>query len=645
MKGRDLKATNGTEQEAERSTFLDLQERFDMLMSLGNEGIFILKEDHGIEFANQKAHEISGHRKGELIGKNFLSLFDEETGATLRDLFRGNRYMSPKRYSSETKLLLQGDEKIDVELTLSSSRDRSGRSKAYCFIRDISHRKKIARELLHANIRLKRVSEMGDNGILVFDANRFIRFANPMAAQLTGYSVEALLGMDFARLLDEQGRAFLKEVLPQVQEDTSKRLCTQLSILTADGERKETEVCLALGELSEGRFKTYAYIRDLSERLRIENELRKANEFTVNVIKSSVDGIIAADMKGNIIIFNEGAERLLKYRAEDVIGKIHITRLYPPGRAKEIMKKLRSDQHGPRGKLETTHTLLIDKEGEEIPVNISAAIVYEGMNETASVGIFTDLRERIRMQEKLEQTHLQLVQSEKLASLGKLAAGVAHEINNPLGGILMYATMMLEDMPPDDPRAEDLKQIIEQSLRSKEIVKGLLEFARQTGKEKGVVDLNHSLDQAMALFENQAIFHNIDIIREFDQQLPQITGDSSQLNQVFINLITNAADAIPSKGTLRIQTRYHPEKEIVGISFEDNGCGIPEKNLSKIFDPFFTTKDVGKGTGLGLSMSYGIIERHGGKIAVESQINKGTVFTIELPIEQPTSELPHARDK
>lgn len=645
MKGRDLKTTNCIEQEDEWSSFLDLQEGFDMLMSLGNEGIFILKENYSIEFANHRAHEISGHREGELIAKNFLSLFDEETGATLQDLFRSNRYMSPKKYSSETKLLLQRDEQIDVELTLSRTQDRLGRSKAYCFIRDISRRKKIARELLDANIRLKRVSEMGDDGILVFDGNRFIRFANPLAAQLTGYSVEALLGMDFARLLDEQGKAFLKEVLPQVQEDKTKRLCTQLSILTADGERRETEVCFALGELSGGRFKTYAYIRDLSERLRIENELRKANEFTKNVIKSSVDGIIAADMKGNIIIFNEGAERLLKYLAEDVIGKIHITRLYPPGKAKEIMMNLRSDQHGPRGKLETTQTLLIDKEGEEIPVNISAAIIYEGKVGIASVGIFTDLRERIRMQERLEQTHLQLVQSEKLASLGKLAAGVAHEINNPLGGILMYAKMMLEDMSPDDPRTEDLKQIIEQTLRSKEIVRGLLEFARQTGKEKGVVDLNHSLDQALALFENQAIFHNIDIIREFDQQLPQITGDSSQLNQVFINLIINAADAMPNKGTLRIQTHYHPEQEIVGISFEDNGCGIPKKNFSKIFDPFFTTKDVGKGTGLGLSMSYGIIERHGGKITVQSQINKGTIFTIELPIEQPISESPYVSDE
>jgi two-component system NtrC family sensor kinase len=371
---------------------------------------------------------------------------------------------------------------------------------------------------------------------------------------------------------------------------------------------------------------------DITERKHIENELREANEFFMNLIESSVDGIIAADMKGNIFIFNKGAEALTGYVAEEVIGKIHITQIYPEGVAKDIMKNLRSPEHGGLGKFIPSQLNVVNKDREEIPIQLSATLIYDGEGkEVASVGIFTDLRPRIKIERKLQDTHLQLVSSEKMASLGKLAAGIAHEINNPLGGILIYASLMAEDLPEDDAKRGDLARIVQEASRCKDIVKSLLEFARQTEPKMEPTDINRAITDGLFFLENQALFHNIKIIKKLDPFLPFIRGNASQLKQVLINIIVNAAEAMHGNGTLTITSYPSPDRKSIILEFTDTGEGIPEENLTRIFDPFFTTKEVGKGTGLGLATSYGLVEDHGGRISVKSKVGEGTTFTIDLP--------------
>jgi signal transduction histidine kinase len=236
------------------------------------------------------------------------------------------------------------------------------------------------------------------------------------------------------------------------------------------------------------------------------------------------------------------------------------------------------------------------------------------------------------MEKKLEETHLQLVSSEKMASLGKLAAGIAHEINNPLGGILIYSSLLMEDLPKEDPKKQDLERIVQEAGRCKEIVKSLLEFARQTEPRREPVDINRAITDGLFFLENQALFHNIRITKRLDPSLPRVIGNGGQLKQVFTNIIINAAEAIHGSGELNITTFSSPDRTSVFVEFTDTGEGIPEENLCRIFDPFFTTKDVGKGTGLGLATSYGIAESHGGKIAVRSKVGEGSTFTIELPV-------------
>lgn len=240
------------------------------------------------------------------------------------------------------------------------------------------------------------------------------------------------------------------------------------------------------------------------------------------------------------------------------------------------------------------------------------------------------------MVETLRTTEQQLIQSEKLASVGQLAAGVAHEINNPLGTILLFSDIMRKELPPGDRRAEDVKMIIEEATRCKTIVSDLLNFARQNEVLAQTTDVSALLRDTIEEITVQPVFQQVKIVAQLDPTLPNIQADPAQLREVFVNLMTNAAEAMGEEGTLTITTQA-AEDEMIKIAFEDTGCGIPESNLSKIFTPFFTTKPIGKGTGLGLAIVYGIIKMHRGQIYVESQVGRGSTFTITLPRRLPVT--------
>ncbi len=244
----------------------------------------------------------------------------------------------------------------------------------------------------------------------------------------------------------------------------------------------------------------------------------------------------------------------------------------------------------------------------------------------------------------LKQTEAQLIQQEKMASVGQLAAGVAHELNNPLGGILGYSQLALEkisrkslkDLNEDDltTYTQYLKDIVQQGQRSKKIVQQLLKFARASTKEVfRPLDINVILDETLSFTRHHLEMGNVELKKNLLPSLPKIMGNASQLQQVFTNIILNSLQSMPQGGELKISTEKIDEnkQEMIQIAFSDTGCGIPQGNISKIFEPFFTTKEVGSGTGLGLSVSYGIIKDHKGEIMVKSEVGKGTTFTILLP--------------
>ena len=250
---------------------------------------------------------------------------------------------------------------------------------------------------------------------------------------------------------------------------------------------------------------------------------------------------------------------------------------------------------------------------------------------------FNDMAESLqkRDQDLKEFATKRIMQSEKLALIGQLSANIAHELNNPLQGIVTFSHLLLEDNQDADPDTKfSLEKIVGQADRCRDIIRGLLDFSRQRAPDKTYFDINSIIDDCVSLVELQALFHNIQIIRNLQSDLPMAVIDPSQIERVFMNLIINAAEAMEGSGHLTISTRENQDTDDIEIAFSDTGTGISEENIKRIFDPFFTTKDVGHGTGLGLAISYGLVRSHKGSILVESEVGHGTTFTVILPKEE-----------
>lgn len=364
----------------------------------------------------------------------------------------------------------------------------------------------------------------------------------------------------------------------------------------------------------------------------IEQELLQSHRFLKNLIKNAVDAVIAADRKGKVILFNDAACKISGYESREVIDKLDIRQFYQGSGAKEVMAALRSDEFGGKGIVRSFRVDIKKKTGELIPISLSASIVYEDDKEVATLGFFHDLRETLKIEAELEQTRIQLIQAEKMASIGELAAGVAHQLNNPLGGITLFSQLLKEDYDLPEDALKDLERIQRDAGRCTDTVQELLKFSRQTTNETHPEDISQLLSDTLVLVEDQTLFQNIEIEKTFQEGLPAIPVDMQQIKHVFMNIILNAADAMEGEGRLSLKTFMGSLKDRVVIEITDSGPGIEEEVLLKIFDPFFTTKEQGKGTGLGLSMAYRIVEDHGGHISARSKIGHGTIFTIELMV-------------
>lgn len=237
-----------------------------------------------------------------------------------------------------------------------------------------------------------------------------------------------------------------------------------------------------------------------------------------------------------------------------------------------------------------------------------------------------------RRTEELRLAEAEVARGEKLASIGQLAAGIAHELNNPLTGVLTFTSLLRQKMPEGSQDAEDLDLVIRETKRCASIIRRLLDFAREKPPEKTDVDLNELAQETVRFVERSAALQQVTIETDLAPDLPLLNGDGDLIKQVLMNLIVNAQQAITGPGHILVRTRLHPERQMAEVSVTDTGCGIPAANLQRIFEPFFTSKEVGKGTGLGLSVSYGIVKAHGGEIEVESTEGEGSTFRVYLPV-------------
>jgi two-component system NtrC family sensor kinase len=377
---------------------------------------------------------------------------------------------------------------------------------------------------------------------------------------------------------------------------------------------------------------------DLPTKGGLEQKLERSKAFLHNLILSTVDGVIASDKSGKILIYNAAAADIFGYTRDEALNQLNVRNIYPDNNAYEVMRMLRSEEHGGKGKLKKYQVDVISKHDEIIPINLNATIIYEHERELATIGFFHDLREELRIKEELSKTQIQLLQAEKMSSLGKLAAGVAHQINNPLGGIILFAKLIIEEYDLPAGAIDDLNRVVKDAERCRDTVRELLEFTRQTRHLMQPHDINQAISRTLFLLKNQALFQNIKIEEDLDASLPLVPSDIQQLNHLFMNIILNAAQAMDGHGKLMVKSYLLPDNNKLCIEIADTGPGIPEKILPHIFEPFYTTKNEGEGTGLGLSLVYSIVENHGGHIKVASKPGEETTFIIELPLEHKITE-------
>jgi two-component system NtrC family sensor kinase len=267
------------------------------------------------------------------------------------------------------------------------------------------------------------------------------------------------------------------------------------------------------------------------------------------------------------------------------------------------------------GRFKTTDLMLVESLASSAAIALENARLYE------------DLQQRMK---ELREAQAQLVQSAKMAAVGELAAGVAHEINTPLTSVLGYSELLLEHLPPDDPNQKRLATVVRQAGQARDVVGHLLEFSRQTRPHREQVSLNLVVQETLMLARQQMKNRRIAIEEEYAGALPPLQLDVPRMKQAFLNLVTNSLQAMPHGGTLGVRSEWVGDE--VAVQITDTGSGIAADDLPRIFEPFFTTRPVGQGAGLGLSVSLGIVEEHGGRIEVESELGKGSTFTVWLPM-------------
>jgi len=382
-------------------------------------------------------------------------------------------------------------------------------------------------------------------------------------------------------------------------------------------------------------------IRDITVRKTLERQLRETKEFLERIMESSVDGILTTDLKGRLTYVNRAMEDMLGYSRSEILGS-HISSFYVRGiaLAREIMSILKASERAENFEMEVKR-----KSGEALTI-LTSLFLLRNEDEAiiGTAGIFKDITKQKALEAKLKEAQAYVVEASKMRALGELVAGVAHELNNPLMASQTILHVILKNLRSNFPERERLELIRKCNDRIEKIVDHLREFSRQTKPEFQEIDINQPVENALMITGQQLLNHGISVVSHLSKGLPKVKADANQLEQVFLNLISNARDAIEEnqglKKELTIRSSFSEDggTPTVVVSVKDSGVGIAPENLTKIFEPFFSTKPVGKGTGLGLSLCFGIVEAHGGRIDIKSKVGEGTEVFVILPAKESGKE-------
>jgi two-component system sporulation sensor kinase A len=626
------------------------EEYFRAITENSSDIVIIVDKKGNITYVSPPIERFTGYKPEDLIGKSAFEFIrpedlpraidDFSKAIQTKDVIIPNSFRVMHRDGSERILEGLGKNLLDDPIV-----------KGFVMnVRDATERVKAEKALRESEDKYRLITENTSDYISIMKFDGTLIYVSPSHKQL-GYVPEGLLGKSGISMVHPEDKI---KLLPILRDYAQKKISEMLRITEErksrsinfrfpdkSGNWHYLEATINLIKNPVGRGHNILLIsRDITERKKAEEALRESEQKYRDLVEYMTDVIYSLDTAGNVTSVNEAGRFIYGFGLKETIGR-NFAEWIPK---EELPKAIQAFKRILNGERVVAETILIDKDGKAHNVEFSSTSIIKAGKIIGTRGIIRDITERKKAEEalqdaynKIKDTQEELIQSGKMVAMGQLAAGISHELNQPLTGIKGFTQAVLMELDKDSPFRQDLNKIVEQVDRMDKIIKNIRLFARKSNFQLEELDIIKPIEDSLMLLSQQLKVHNIRVNRTLAKDLPKIKGNSNQLQQVFLNLITNARDAMDSLNSadareLTIKACLSQDKKNIEITFQDTGCGIPPKDLRNIFNPFFTTKSTAGSIGLGLSIAYRIIENHKGRIEVDSQVSKGTTFRIALPI-------------
>jgi len=600
-----------------------------------------------VTYASPSAERLFGYSVDELMALKINELFTPSSAETVRKAMKEE--MATKAtglQDSHRSLLLEHVRKdgstVWTEVMMSFLHDEQGRLIGVQGVtRDITERRKAEKALRESEQRYRLLAENVKDVIWTIDMNLRLSYTSPSITQLTGYPHEEYVTKTLEEILTPASVEFVTNLFAEElaldnsgHSDLFRARTFEAELICKDGSTVPVEMKATGLRDADGRpIGVLGVSRDISDRKLSEKALQQREQDYSLLLESTLDSIIVVDAETLKVIFGNRRSALM-FGFDPVlnagVGVNLLDFIHPEDRemaikgfVEDLPQRDRRQRYDVRAKT---------RDGREIWVSaLATRIDFQGR-----VGVLLSLRDVTKeklMEEERERLEEELLLAGRLAAVGELAAGVAHELNNPLAAIQGFAQLLTKSNDLKEATKKDLNTIFREAQRAARITQNLLSFARRHEPEKSLISINEAIEKTLELHANPMKVNNIEVELELAPDLPKTLADFHQMQQVFVNIVNNAEQAmVDAHGKGRLVVKTLKAGNMIQISFADNGPGIPEENINRIFDPFFTTKEVGKGTGLGLSICYGLVEAHGGRIYAQSKLGQGATFVVEIPI-------------
>ncbi|MDQ4080613.1 MAG: PAS domain S-box protein, partial [Gemmatimonadota bacterium] len=588
------------------------------VVETSRDAIVITNRARQIEFSNPAADDLFGYADGAIIGMPAADLLLPE----MRDYVSRREELAfagePQRY--ETIIVRADGDRRTVSVSTGPLREVGHITGVVASLRDVTEERRARDAVAQSETRYRNLFETATDAIFTLDARGVFTSANLATCQITGYGRDELLGRDIELLLDEDEKGAVKVHFKEALAGAPQRY--ECHFYRQDGERRVASVTNTPIQRGNTVVGILGIARDLTADRAREEALVRSEARYLRLVESASDAIFTIDADGRITSVNRALERAIGRSRGELYGMRFIDVIEASDRG-AVWAHYEATLQGERVRGEIRYR---DAQNALRVGSVTMTPIVEDGRVTGCLGIVRDMTEERTLAE-------QLLQREKLAAVGQLVSGVAHELNNPLAGIMAFSQLMLAMSGATPDQQDALVTIHKEAKRAAKIVSNLLIFARQRHPERTEADLNQVMQDTVELRRYALRTHQIEVDMDLDPDLPLTWADAFQLQQVILNLLTNAEQALKNHdGEKRITLRTRRQGELIVASVGDTGPGIPPDELDQIFNPFFTTKPVGEGTGLGLSISDAIIREHGGQMRVSSRAGAGAVFIVELPI-------------